>query len=142
VTLNNVVQFKIHFMRIISKILTLIGITVIALTFIKCDKDPSEENLKISIDAAGVELSPSANFDFDLAILSGMPESGVTIHFVLKGEIDDHVYFERRTSTKSRDNRLTIYGLPAQIWCICTITVTSNNNKNNVSTASFRIGRK
>jgi len=129
-------------MRIISKILALIGIAVIALNFIGCDKDPSEENLKFSIDAAGVELSPSANFDFDLAILSAMPESGVTIHVVLKGEIDDQVYFERRTSTKSGDNRLTIYGLPAQIWCICDITVTSNNNKNNAATASFRIGRK
>ena len=141
-TFNKVVQFKIHFMRIISKILALIGITVIALTSIKCDKDPSEENLKISIDAAAVELSPSSNFDFDVDILSEMPEAGVTIYFVIKGETDDHVYFEKRTPTKSGNNRLTIYGLPMQIWCICTITVTSNNNKNNVATASFRIGRK
>ena len=129
-------------MRIVSKILALIGITVLVLTSIKCDKDSSEESLKISIDAANVELSPSATFDFDLAILSAMPESGVTIHFVIKGETDDHVYFEKRSTTKSGDNRLTIYGLPAQIWCICTITVTSNNNNNNVATASFRIGRK
>ena len=141
-TFNKVVQCKIHFMRIISKILALIGITVLVLTSIKCDKDPSEENLKISIDAAGVELSPSSSFDFDLVILSGMPESGVTIHFAIKGEIDDRVYFEKRVSTKSGNTKLTIYGLPTQIWCICSITVTSNNNTNNVATASFRIGRK
>ncbi len=109
---------------------------------VRCDKDPPEENLKISIDAAGVELSPSSSFDFDVTILSGMPKDGVTIHFITKGEVDDRVYFDRRTSTKSLDNRLTIYGLPMQLWCICSITVTSNNNKNNIATASFRIGRK
>ena len=129
-------------MRIVSKILALIGIIVIVLTSIKCDKDPSEENLRISIDAAAVELSPSSSFAFDLAILSAMPESGVTIHFAIKGEIDDRVYYERRTSTKSLDNRLTVYSLPTQLWCICTINVASNNNNNNVATASFRIGRK
>jgi len=129
-------------MRVVSNILALIGITVMMLTSIKCNKDSSEENLRISIDAAAVELSPSSNFDFDVDILSGMPESGVTIHFVIKGETDDHVYFEKRTPTKSGNNRLTIYGLPTQIWCICTITVTSNNNQNNVATASFRVARK
>jgi len=142
VIFTKVVQFKIHIMRAVSNILTLIGITAMVLTSIKCHKDPSEENLKISIDAANVELSPSSNFDFNLAILSSIPESGVIIHFVVKGETDDHLYYEQRTYTKSGDNRLTIYGLPAQVWCICTITATSKNNKNNVATASFRIGRK
>ena len=129
-------------MRIISKILPLIGITVIVLTSIRCDKDRSEEDLSISIDVASVELSPSSTFDFNLAISSEMPEAGVTIDYNVTGEIDNRVYFTKRISTKSNDNRLTIYGLPLQLWCVCTITVTSNGRRNNEAAASFRIGRK
>jgi len=129
-------------MRIVSKIPLVIAIAIIGLTAVKCEKDSMEEDLNLSIDASLVEITPSPVFDFNLAVLSAMPQSGVTIEFAVKGEFDNRLYYNSRTFTKSPNTKLSIYNLPRQIMCICTITVTSRSKGNNVATASFRIGYK
>ncbi len=129
-------------MRIVSKIPLTIGIVIIVLTAVRCDKDSMEEDLSMSIDASMVEITPSSGFTFNLSILSEMPRSGVTIEFNVKGEFNNQVYFERRIATKSANNTLSIHNLPRQVMCISTITVTSNTKSNNVATASFRVGYK
>ncbi len=140
--ISRVIHFKTCFMRTVSKIPLLIGIAIIAMTAIKCHKESTEEDLNMSIDAALVEITPSPIFDFNLAVLSAMPQSGVTIEFAVKGEFDNRLYYNSRTFTKSPNIKLSIFNLPRQIMCICTITVTSRSNGNNVATASFRIGYK
>lgn len=129
-------------MRNIVKILQVLGIAVIVLTAIRCDKDRLEDDLNISIDASQVEISNSPSFDVNVTISSEMPRSGVTIEYIVKGEIDNQVYYQRRLSSTVSDNKLIIYGLPRQLWCICTITVASKNKKDNVAAASFRVGFK
>ena len=129
-------------MRIVSKIPLVIGIAIIVLSTVKCDKESMEEDLNMSIDASLVEITPSPIFDFNLEVLSAMPRSGVTIEFDVKGEFDNRLYYNSRSFTKSPNTKLTIYNLPRQIMCICTITVTSRNKGNNVATTSFRIGYK
>ena len=129
-------------MRTVSKILPVIGIAVVVLTAIKCDKDQFEEDLNISIDASTVEITPSSTFNFNVSVLSEMPRSGVTIKYNIKGELDNRTYYERTLFSKSSDNQLVIYGLPRQLWCICTITVTSRDKGDNEATASFRVGFK
>ena len=129
-------------MRIVSKITLVIGIAIIVLSTTKCDKEPMEEDLNLSIDASLVEITPSPIFDFNLAVLSAMPKSGVTIEFDVKGEFDNRLYYNSRAFSKSPNIKLSIFNLPRQVMCICTIKVTSRNKGNNVATASFRIGYK
>jgi hypothetical protein len=129
-------------MRIVSRIPLVIGMAIIVLSTIKCEKESTEDDLNMSIDASLVEITPSPVFDFNLAVLSAMPPSGVTIEFAVKGEFDNRLYYNSRSFTKSPNTRLTIYNLPRQVMCICTITVTSRTKGNNVATTSFRIGYK
>ena len=129
-------------MRIVYKILAVLGMAILVLSAIRCDKDREEEDLKISIDAAAVEISPAATFDFNFTVLSEMPEAGVAIEYIIKGEADNQVYYQRKTFTRTAKTRLTIHVLPRQVMCICTITAVSRGNANNVATTSFRIGYK
>ena len=61
-----------------------------------------EEDLNMSIDASLVEITPSPIFDFNLAVLSAMPQSGVTIEFAVKGEFDNRLYYNSRISQSPR----------------------------------------
>lgn len=129
-------------MRTVSKIFLVIGISIMLLSVISCDKDPEEEALRISTDASLVNTTPSPNFNFRLNVESKMPSSGVSIEYIVKGETDNHVYFQNQTTTSNWQTGLTIINLPRQITCICTIAVTSKTKATNTATTSFRVGYK
>ena len=129
-------------MRTVSKIFLAIGISIMLLSVVSCDKDPEEEALRISTDASPVNTTPSPNFNFKLNVESKMPSSGVSIEYIVKGETDNHVYFQNQTTTSSSQTGITIINLPRQITCICTIAVTSKTKATNTATTSFRVGYK
>lgn len=129
-------------MRTVSKIFLAICISTIFLSVVSCHKDPKEEALRISTDASSTNTSPSPDFNFILTVESKMPPGGVSIGYIVKGETDNHVYFQNQATTSNWQTRLTIINLPRQITCICTITLTSNTKATNTATTSFRVGYK
>ena len=129
-------------MRTVSNIFLAIGISVLLISVVKCHKDPGEDALRISTDASQVNNTASPFFDFNLKVESKMPPSGVKIEYIVKGEADNVVYYQSQTTTTASQKLLTIYSLPRQIMCICTIDVTSQTKADNKATASFRVGYK
>ena len=129
-------------MRAVSKILFAIGISVLLISVVKCHKDPGEEALRISTDASQVNNTASPLFDFNLKVESKMPPSGVKIEYMVKGEADNVVYSQSQATSTTSQKLLTIYSLPRQIMCICTINVTSQTKSTNTATTSFRVGYK
>jgi hypothetical protein len=129
-------------MRTVSKIFLAIGISIMLLSVVSCHKDPEEKALRISTDASSVNTTPSPDFNFNLKVESKMPSAGVSIDYIVKGETDNHVYFQSQATTSNSQARLTIINLPRQITCICTIVVTSKTKATNTATTSFRVGYK
>ena len=129
-------------MRTVSKIFLVIGLSLMLLSIVKCHKDNEEEALRISTDASPMNTTPAPNFNFNLKVESKMPPSGVDVEYIVKGETDNHVYFQNQTIANNSPTVLTIINLPRQITCICTITVTSKSKATNTATTSFRVGYK
>jgi len=129
-------------MRTVSKIFPAICIAIIFLSVVSCHKDPEEEALRISTDASSVNTTPSPDFNFNLKVESKMPSGGVSIEFIVKGETDNHVYFQNQATASNSQSRLILFNLPRQITCICTIVVTSRTKATNTATTSFRVGYK
>ena len=129
-------------MYTVSKIFLPVCISIIFLSVVSCHKDPKEEALRISTDASSVNTTPSPDFNFSLKVESKMPSAGVSIEYIVKGETDNHVYFQNQATASNSPTRLTIFNLPRQITCICTIVVTSKTKATNSATTSFRVGYK
>lgn len=129
-------------MRAVSKILFAIGISVLLISVVRCHKDPKEEGLRISTDASQVNNTASPFFDFSLKVESKMPPSGVKIEYMVKGEADNVVYYQNQTTSTASQKLLTIYSLPRQIMCVCTVVATSQTKTTNTATISFRVGYK
>lgn len=128
-------------MRTVSNKFLVIGISILLISA-KCHKDNEEEGLRISTDASQVNNTASPLFDFNLKVESKMPPSGVKIEYIVKGEADNVVYYQNQATTTASQKLLTMYSLPRQIMCICTIAVTSQTKADNKATTSFRVGYK
>ena len=129
-------------MRTVSKIFLATCISIIFLSVVSCHKVPKEEALQISTDASSVNTTPSPNFNLNLKVESKMPSGGVSIEYNVKSETDNHVYFQNQATASNSPTRLTLFNLPRQITCICTIVVTSRTKATNTATTSFRVGYK
>ena len=127
------------------KILFTAFAVIIMLVVSSCKKNnnssgPAEEQLTISTDALALNEIPGPGTDFNLTILSAMPPAGVQIAVVVKGEIDNVVYYTGPfIETTSKTTNVGINSLPKQKICICTITVTSKSKSTNFATAIFRV---
>jgi hypothetical protein len=101
---------------------------------------PVEEQLGISTDALALNEIPGPGADFNLTVLTAMPPAGVKIMAVVKGEIDNSVYYTSPSiETTSKTTKVDVLNLPKQKICICTITVTSKTKSTNTATTSFRV---
>ena len=129
-------------MHTVSKIFLAICISIMLLSVVSCSKKTKEEALRISTDASSVNTTPSPFFDFSLKVESKMPSLGVNIEYIVKGETDNHVYFQNQATASNSQSRLILFNLPRQITCICTIVVTSRTKATNTATTSFRVGYK
>ena len=101
---------------------------------------PAEEQLRISTDASAYNSIPGPGTDFNLTVESAMPPAGVKIVVVVRGEIDNQVYYTGPLiESNSKITKVFINNLPKQTICICTITVTSKGMSTNFATTGFRI---
>lgn len=118
-------------------------ILFILLTGSKCNKEtvaPTEENLRISIDAPAYIENPGPDFNFNLKVESAMPAAGVRIVFVVKGETDNQDYpQDPAIETSGKTTPITLRNLPRQKFCICTVTVTSKSKSTNTAAKNFRV---
>lgn len=101
-------------MHTVSKIFPAICTSIIFLSVVSCHKDPKEEALRISTDASSVNTTPSPDFNFNLNVESKMPSAGVSIEYIVKGETDNHVYFQSQATTSNSQTRLAIISLPGK----------------------------
>jgi hypothetical protein len=101
---------------------------------------PTEENLRISTNASGLNVLAGSQFDFNVVVESRMPEDGVTITYVVRGETDNQDYPQGPAiDSKTATTGLRINSLPRQKFCVCTITVTSKSKPSNTATTNFRV---
>ncbi len=106
----------------------------------KSSTSPPEEALRISTNAAALNETTGPDFEFNLTVESTMPNAGVRVSLVLKGEIDNQNYSQGLgiiTSTKT--TKITVFGLPRQKYCVCTVGVTSLSKATNIASTSFRL---
>ena len=129
-------------MRIVSRFAFAIVLTAIMLLTIKCHKDKVEEPLRATIDALPMNTIVGPDFNFNLMVQSKMPPSGVNIEYNVKGELDQHLYFNDQKETTTNNTPLRIPNLPRQIVCLCTVVVTSKTLSTNKTSLSFRVGYK
>lgn len=106
-----------------------------------CKKKPSEEEqLRISTNAAALNEIPGPATDFNLTVESVMPLAGVRIKVVVKGEMDNLVYYAGPLiESLSKITKVDILNLPKQKICVCTIEVVSKSRSNNFATKDFRV---
>ena len=110
-----------------------------------CNKDdkPSEqaeEQLRISTNAAALIEVPGSVTDFNLTVESVMPPAGVRIKVVVKGEIDNLVYYTGPLiESLSKITKIDISNLPKQKICVCSIEVVSKSRSSNLATTNFRV---
>ena len=101
---------------------------------------PTEENLRVSTNASGLNVLAGSTFDFNVVIESKMPADGVKIEYVVKGETDSQDYPQGPAiETKTATTAVRIGGLPRQKFCVCTITVTSKSKPSNSASTNFRV---
>ena len=110
-----------------------------------CKKDnkpsgPAEEQLRISTNAAALNEIPGPVTDFNLTVESVMPSAGVRIKVVVKGEIDNLVYYTAPLiESLSKITKVDILNLPKQKICVCTIEVVSKSRSSNFATKDFKV---
>lgn len=111
-----------------------------------CDKSSekvNEENLRISTDAINNYEVLGADYSFNLTVESVMPPSGVRISVNVVGESDNRSYSPMADlETSNKTTRITLHGLPQQIYCLAQVRVTSKTKATNNTTLQFRIIRK
>lgn len=101
---------------------------------------PTEENLRVSTNASGLNVLAGSTFDFNIVVESKMPVDGVKIEYVVKGETDNQDYPQGPAiETKTATTAVRIGGLPRQKFCVCTITITSKSKPSNTATTNFRV---
>lgn len=115
-------------------------ILIISWSGCKPPPPPPEESLRISTDAGTFITLPGPEFDFNLIVESAMPKAGVQIEFKVTGE-SNGVSFPQgpAITTSSKNTKIKIQNLPAQILCICEITVISVGKRTNSARTSFRV---
>ena len=130
---------KIYFMRM--NFFTSMTVMIMILLFAaSCKQERPEETLRISTDAALLTTTPGPDFGFNLKVESAMPSGGVRIDRTVKGENDNQNYPQGPAiNTANNISQIYVSNLPRQKFCICTVTVTSNNRSANTATTSFRI---
>ncbi len=102
--------------------------------------EKEEENLRISTDAVNNSEVLGTNYNFNLSIDSEMPPSGVRISVNVVGESDNRNYSPiPDIEAMSKVTAIQLHDLPAQVYCLCTIRVTSKTKASNTTTLSFRI---
>jgi len=129
-------------MRKVFFLLSAVILITVTLAGLGCKKSPPppEETLRISTNAAALNETPGPDFEFNLTVESAMPKDGVRITFVLKGETDNQNYPQGSgIVTVSKITKVTVFGLPRQKYCVCTITVTSLSKATNIASTSFRL---
>ena len=80
------------------KYILIVFVTAILMVIPACNKDdkpsePAEEQLRISTNTAALNEIPGSVTDFNLTVESVMPPAGVRIKVVVRGEIDNLVYY-------------------------------------------------
>src|SRR4030095_5620562 len=106
----------------------------------KDDKPSAEEQLRISTNAAAMNEVPGPATDFNLHVESVIPPAGVRIKVVVRGEIDNLVYYTNPLiESLSKITKVDISNLPKQKICACSIEVVSKSRSINFATANFRV---
>ena len=130
-------MYKLFFIAFIAAMTTLV---IPACKKNNSPSQPEEVQLIISTDVWAYTTIPGPGTDFNLTVESAMPPVGVKIVAVVRGEIDNQVYYAGSLiETNSKITKVFINNLPKQTICICTITVTSKSKSTNFATTSFRV---
>ena len=125
--------------KILISFLVIVGIAILMSTP-GCRKPPVEDPLRVSTGVAALVTSPGSFFDFNLLVESVMPKGGVRIAYTVKGETNNFNYPQGSIITTSdKNSQIRIRNLPAQLICICEITVTSLSKNTNIAKTSFRV---
>jgi len=99
--------------------LKILFVIMAGLSFYACSKKPTEsteETLRISTNAAALNETPGPTAEFDLIVESAMPQSGVKIAFVVRGESDNIVYYTGPAfETSTKVSKISIFNLPQQV---------------------------
>jgi hypothetical protein len=128
------------------KYIVMVFVTAIMMMVIHaCKKDktppePEEEQLRVSTNAAALNEIAGPATDFNLTVESVMPPTGVKIKVVVRGEIDNLVYYTGPLiESFSKITKVDILNLPKQKICTCSIEVVSKTRSTNSATANFRV---